>query len=332
MYARCVRLDQHLRPRTVTPAATAEPWQMAGVVAEAEGYRLRPATKVQGQQAAAAHRVWSPVDTPRRCALFPSRWGVEGTPSITETQAFASRSYGTNKKTRDQLPSGFKKFRVFNEADLEMLLMNNRTYDICPTNSPTASGRRHCPTNAPHPGDPHPYITHARSTQPDRTSEARTPSSAHEALTSMCMKYAPHPFTNRQTPISRPLHGDASRGGDVAACVRLGCSAEGTGLGHLRTSMCVSYHASQSSSFIALRASVNAGSLPRSQAPSPPASARPSLSALLSLTSRCSTGPPRWSPRRPNRLLYPCDHTAASLVGGPSIMRCLLRALACWSD
>jgi hypothetical protein len=165
---------------------------MAGVVAEAEGYRLRPATKVQGQQAAAAHRVWSPVDTPRRCALFPSRWGVEGTPSITETQAFASRSYGTNKKTRDQLPSGFKKFRVFNEADLEMLLMNNRTYDICPTNSPTASGRRHCPTNAPHPGGPHPHITHARSTQPDRTSEARTPSSAHEALTSMCMKYAPH--------------------------------------------------------------------------------------------------------------------------------------------
>ena len=163
---------------------------MAGVVAEAEGYRLRPATKVQGQQAAAAHRVWSPVDTPRRCALFPSRWGVEGTPSITETQAFASRSYGTNKKTRDQLPSGFKKFRVFNEADLEMLLMNNRTYDICPTNSPTASGRRHCPTNAPHPGGPHPHITHARSTQPDRTSEARTPSSAHEALTSMCMKYA----------------------------------------------------------------------------------------------------------------------------------------------
>jgi large subunit ribosomal protein L32e len=48
-------------------------------------------------------------------------------------------SYGTNKKTRDVLPNGFKKFRVFNEADLEMLLMNNRTYAL-PT-APTASSQ-----------------------------------------------------------------------------------------------------------------------------------------------------------------------------------------------
>ena len=32
------------------------------------------------------------------------------------------------RKTRHMLPSGFKKFLVKNEKDLELLLMNNRTY------------------------------------------------------------------------------------------------------------------------------------------------------------------------------------------------------------
>lgn len=32
------------------------------------------------------------------------------------------------KKTRHFLPNGFKKFLITNEADLDMLLMNNRTY------------------------------------------------------------------------------------------------------------------------------------------------------------------------------------------------------------
>lgn len=36
--------------------------------------------------------------------------------------------YGTNKKTRHQLPNGFRKFLVANVADLELLLMQNRKY------------------------------------------------------------------------------------------------------------------------------------------------------------------------------------------------------------
>merc|ERR1711967_129467 len=36
--------------------------------------------------------------------------------------------YGSNKKTRHMLPSGFKKFVINNEKDLELLMMYNRTY------------------------------------------------------------------------------------------------------------------------------------------------------------------------------------------------------------
>merc|ERR1712205_114718 len=36
--------------------------------------------------------------------------------------------YGSNKKTRHVLPSGFKKFLVHNVADLELLMMYNRSY------------------------------------------------------------------------------------------------------------------------------------------------------------------------------------------------------------
>merc|ERR1711862_657605 len=36
--------------------------------------------------------------------------------------------YGSNKRTRHVLQNGFKKFRVNNTADLELLLMHNRTY------------------------------------------------------------------------------------------------------------------------------------------------------------------------------------------------------------
>ena len=35
---------------------------------------------------------------------------------------------GSNKRTKHLLPSGLKKFLLRNEADLELLLMNNRTY------------------------------------------------------------------------------------------------------------------------------------------------------------------------------------------------------------
>jgi len=36
--------------------------------------------------------------------------------------------YGSNKKTRDLMPNGFKKFVVSNVKDLELLLMHNRSY------------------------------------------------------------------------------------------------------------------------------------------------------------------------------------------------------------
>ncbi|KAJ2721574.1 60S ribosomal protein L32 [Coemansia sp. Benny D115] len=36
--------------------------------------------------------------------------------------------YGSNKKTRFLLPNGFRKFTVKNSADLESLVMLNRTY------------------------------------------------------------------------------------------------------------------------------------------------------------------------------------------------------------
>eukprot|EP00386_Alphamonas_edax_P003179 GDKI01009755.1.p2 GENE.GDKI01009755.1~~GDKI01009755.1.p2 ORF type:complete len:141 (-),score=41.07 GDKI01009755.1:164-565(-) len=36
--------------------------------------------------------------------------------------------YGSNKATRDMIPSGFLKFRVTGAADIEMLLMHNRKY------------------------------------------------------------------------------------------------------------------------------------------------------------------------------------------------------------
>lgn len=36
--------------------------------------------------------------------------------------------YGSQRETRHVLPNGFKKFLVTNVADLELLLMHNRTY------------------------------------------------------------------------------------------------------------------------------------------------------------------------------------------------------------
>lgn len=36
--------------------------------------------------------------------------------------------YGSNKKTKFVLPSGFKKFIVHNTAELEVLLMHNKSY------------------------------------------------------------------------------------------------------------------------------------------------------------------------------------------------------------
>merc|ERR1712137_152462 len=36
--------------------------------------------------------------------------------------------YGSNSQTKHVLQNGFKKFRVFNTSDLELLLIHNRTY------------------------------------------------------------------------------------------------------------------------------------------------------------------------------------------------------------
>jgi len=36
--------------------------------------------------------------------------------------------YGSNKKTKHVLPDGFRKFVINNVADLELLLMYNRSY------------------------------------------------------------------------------------------------------------------------------------------------------------------------------------------------------------
>ena len=36
--------------------------------------------------------------------------------------------YGTNKQTRHLLPNGFKKFLITKVSDIELLLMNNRTF------------------------------------------------------------------------------------------------------------------------------------------------------------------------------------------------------------
>lgn len=38
--------------------------------------------------------------------------------------------YGTNKKTRDLLPDGFRKCRVSNIKDLEMIMMQNRKFAV----------------------------------------------------------------------------------------------------------------------------------------------------------------------------------------------------------
>ena len=36
--------------------------------------------------------------------------------------------FGSNKKTRHTLPNGFKKFRVYNVEELDLLLMHNRVF------------------------------------------------------------------------------------------------------------------------------------------------------------------------------------------------------------
>ena len=48
---------------------------------------------------------------------------------------------GAARRTKHLLPSGFKKFLVKNEKDIELLLMNNRTFAAEIANSVSAKKR-----------------------------------------------------------------------------------------------------------------------------------------------------------------------------------------------
>merc|ERR1712238_442554 len=50
--------------------------------------------------------------------------------------------YGTNKKTRNIMPCGFKSVVVANVTDLEMLMMHNRTYAATVAHSVSSRVRR----------------------------------------------------------------------------------------------------------------------------------------------------------------------------------------------
>jgi len=53
-----------------------------------------------------------------------------------------SIGYGSNKKTRNVLPNGFKSVVVANVSDLEMLMMHNRTYAATVAHSVSSRVRR----------------------------------------------------------------------------------------------------------------------------------------------------------------------------------------------
>ena len=64
--------------------------------------------------------------------------------------------YGSDKKTRHRLPSGFYKFVVNNVSELELLMMHNRTYaaEIAHSvSSAEAQGHRRARRAAEHQGD-----------------------------------------------------------------------------------------------------------------------------------------------------------------------------------
>lgn len=50
--------------------------------------------------------------------------------------------YGTNRKTRNVLPNGFKKFRVTNPEEVDMLLMHNRRFCAEIAHSVSAAKRK----------------------------------------------------------------------------------------------------------------------------------------------------------------------------------------------
>lgn len=54
----------------------------------------------------------------------------------------ASVGFGSDAKTRHLLPNGFKKFRVFNLKDVDMLTMLNRTYAAEIASTVSAANRK----------------------------------------------------------------------------------------------------------------------------------------------------------------------------------------------
>eukprot|EP00245_Coleochaete_scutata_P007172 TRINITY_DN22280_c0_g1_i1.p1 TRINITY_DN22280_c0_g1~~TRINITY_DN22280_c0_g1_i1.p1 ORF type:complete len:134 (+),score=33.07 TRINITY_DN22280_c0_g1_i1:79-480(+) len=80
--------------------------------------RTKKFTRVQGDRKMALHQSW------RRPKGIDSRVRRK----FKGTQPMPNIGYGSNKLTRHVLPNGFKKFLIFNVADLELLIMQNRKY------------------------------------------------------------------------------------------------------------------------------------------------------------------------------------------------------------
>lgn len=110
---------------------------------EAEGYRQSSTKAIQGPSCHAIGtcfirllRVEEQVDVmccdpsnPRRgCTLGPGKeFDLVMSLSLTYMDLLQI-GYGSNKKTRHLMPSGHKAFLVNNPADVDLLLMHNKTF------------------------------------------------------------------------------------------------------------------------------------------------------------------------------------------------------------
>ncbi|CAI5463965.1 unnamed protein product [Closterium sp. NIES-54] len=78
------------------------------------------------------NKFWRPQSDRKKCV--PESWrrpkGIDSRVrrKFKGTPLMPNIGYGSNKKTRHMLRSGFQVFRVHNERDVELLLMHNRKY------------------------------------------------------------------------------------------------------------------------------------------------------------------------------------------------------------